>query len=78
MKALAILAGIVFIVLGACGFVPSLSPDGRLFGAFAIDDTYKYLLIGGGVVLLALGLFTHREEPPPPGPRRDLRDLTWQ
>jgi hypothetical protein len=73
MKGLPIFAGIVLILLGAAGFVPALSPDGQLFGIVALQDMHKFILIGAGVLLTAIGLVRGRDVPPPGGP--DLRDL---
>ena len=77
MKRLAIFAGVVLVLLGALGFVPQLSPDGQLFGVVALEDVHKYLMIGVGLALVAIGLVRRRQLPPPSGPG-DMRNLTWQ
>jgi hypothetical protein len=39
----------------------------------ALQDMHKFILIGAGVLLTAIGMVRGRDVPPPGGP--DLRDL---
>jgi hypothetical protein len=56
MKSLAIIAGILFVAVGAAGFVPQLCPGGLLFGVFAVNEIHNGVHIATGVLALVLGL----------------------
>jgi hypothetical protein len=46
--------GVVFIVIGVLGFVPSLAPDGSLFGVFSFDAMLCAIyLVSGALALLS-------------------------
>jgi hypothetical protein len=55
MKAAAIIAGILFILLGAAGFVPALCPGGLLFGVLTVHEIQSIVYIATGVLGLLLG-----------------------
>ncbi len=56
MKAAAIIAGILFILLGAAGFVPALCPGGLLFGVLTVNEIQGIVYIATGMLGLLLGL----------------------
>ena len=55
MKAAAIVAGILFILLGAAGFVPALCPGGLLFGVLTVNQIMSIVYVATGVLGLLLG-----------------------
>jgi len=55
MKAAAIIAGILFILLGVAGFVPALCPGGLLFGVLTVNEIQSIVYIASGVLGLLLG-----------------------
>ncbi len=55
MKAAAIIAGILFILLGAAGFVPALCPGGLLFGVLTVNEIQSIVYVATGVLGLLLG-----------------------
>jgi hypothetical protein len=55
MKAAAIIAGILFILLGIAGFVPALCPGGLLFGVLTVNEVQSIVYIATGVLGLLLG-----------------------
>jgi len=57
MKRLALAFGVVFVLLGAAGFVPALCPEGRLFGLLATNGAHNvfYLASGALGMLMSLG-----------------------
>jgi hypothetical protein len=65
MKALAIIAGLVFIGLAACG----------IMGYLAMPMMYSVVLGVAGVVFLMYGASHRRELVPLRGSGRDMRDL---
>ena len=65
MKIFAIIAGLVFLVAGVCGFL----------GKIAMLPMYGVVLAAAGLVFLMYGLSRRRELVPPRGPGGDMRDL---
>lgn len=55
MKAAAVLAGLAFLALGVAGFVPALSPQGLLFGLFAVNPSQNMFHIATGILGILLG-----------------------
>lgn len=56
LKALAILFGIVFIVIGVLGFFPDFTPHGKLFDIFSVNSMHNAVHIISGVIALLCGL----------------------
>jgi hypothetical protein len=55
MKGAAVLAGLTFLALGVAGFVPALSPQGLLFGLFAVNPSQNMFHIATGILGVLLG-----------------------
>src|SRR5215831_11390209 len=55
MKAAAIIAGILFALLGIAGFFPALCPGGLLFGVLSVNEIQSIVYIATGVLGLLLG-----------------------
>jgi hypothetical protein len=55
MKGPAVLAGFAFLALGVAGFVPALSPQGLLFGHFAVNPSQNMFHIATGILGVLLG-----------------------
>jgi hypothetical protein len=55
MKAAAIIAGILFALLGIAGFIPALCPGGLLFGVLTFHEIQGIVYIATGVLGLLLG-----------------------
>ena len=63
VKTAAILFGIVFLVVGICGFVPSVTPPmgdgaegGMLLGIFHVNFAHNIIHLASGVVFLLCGI----------------------
>lgn len=56
LKALAIIFGIVFILVGIAGFVPDLNKDGKLLDIFNLNVVHNLVHLGSGIVALLCGL----------------------
>ena len=62
VKAAAILFGIVFLVVGICGFVPSITTPmegmegGMLLGIFHVNTAHNIIHLASGAVFLLCGL----------------------
>ena len=54
MKKWATIFGIAFLGAGIAGFVPALTPEGRLFGLFAVDTMHNIVHIASGLAALAV------------------------
>ena len=55
MKGPAMLAGLAFLALGVAGSVPALSPQGLLFGLFAVNPSQNMFHIATGILGILLG-----------------------
>lgn len=61
IKRIAIAFGVIFILAGALGFVPAVTPStddggsGRLLGVFAVDPTHNLVHIVTGLIAVAVG-----------------------
>ncbi len=44
--------GVVFILVGLAGYVEALTPNGRLFGLFAVDNEHNLIHFASGVAAL--------------------------
>ena len=65
MKRLALVAGVVFLLLGIAGFA----------GTIATQPMYNAVLAVAGVLFILFGITPRRAIAPERGPGRDLRDL---
>lgn len=48
--------GVVLLVVGTLGFIPTFTPDGRLFGVFAVDALHNVVHVVTGVVAIGVGM----------------------
>ena len=65
MKAMATLLGVVLLALGVAGFVPSLNPDGQLFGVMPMSTLMSGLFVITGIAGIAIGMSSRRTLAPP-------------
>ena len=56
VKTMAVLFGIVFLVVGALGFVPSVTKDDMLLGIFHVNMAHNVVHLLSGVVALFCGI----------------------
>ena len=61
MKALTLVIGLVMLAIGISGFIPSLNPDGVLFGILPMDFVRSVLFTITGAVGVIIGLSRRRE-----------------
>lgn len=55
LKTIAILYGIVFVVGGILGFIPSATPNGLLFGVFHVNALHNVIHLLTGVIAFIVG-----------------------
>ena len=58
MKRAAQIVGVLFLIAGIAGFIPALSPNGMLFGLFAVNGLHNIVHIGSGILALAMAFGT--------------------
>lgn len=56
VKTMAVLFGIIFLVVGALGFVPAVTKDEMLLGIFHVNTAHNAVHLLSGVVALLCGL----------------------
>ena len=77
MKAIATLIGVVLLALGLAGFVPSLNPDGLLFGVMPMSTLMSGLFVITGIAGIAIGMSSRRGLAPPPASSTDHDMRPW-
>lgn len=55
LKNAAIAFGAVLLLVGILGYFPALTPDGRLFGLFAVDGLHNLIHLLTGAAALIVG-----------------------
>ena len=55
MKKMAMIFGVVLLLSGIAGFIPALTPDGKLLGVFATNGVHNAIHIVTGLAALAAG-----------------------
>jgi uncharacterized protein DUF4383 len=57
LRTAAMVFGVVFVLVGIAGYVDALTPDGRLFGLFAVNGPHNIIhLVSGAAALAAAGM----------------------
>ena len=56
LKKIGLAFGVIFVLVGLAGYVPALTPDGKLLGVFAVNGAHNLVHILTGVVALAIAL----------------------
>ncbi len=53
-KKLANLFGVIFVLIGALGFVPGITSDGHLLGIFEVDTVHNLIHLLSGILAFAM------------------------
>lgn len=56
LKRIAVVFGVVMLVVGALGFVPAVTPAGKLLGIFEVNTAHNLVHVLTGVVGIAVGM----------------------
>ena len=56
MRTLAAALGLVFALAGVAGFIPAWTPEGNLFGIFAVDGARNGLNFATGIFGIGMGI----------------------
>src|SRR5437899_1421723 len=56
LKKITIAFGVVFVVVGALGFVPAATPNGRLLGVFEVNALHNFIHLATGIVAILVGM----------------------
>ena len=60
LKNIAIAFGIVFIIVGILGFVPTVAPNGLLLGYFEVNPAHNVVHLATGVVALVVAFISEK------------------
>lgn len=63
LRRYAMVVGIIFLVIGLLGFVPPLTPDGRLFGLFEVNAGHNWVHILSGLLGIWAGTTSNVRAP---------------
>ena len=56
LKKIGLAFGVILLLAGLAGYVPALTPDGKLLGVFAVNGAHNIVHILTGVIALAIAL----------------------
>jgi len=56
LKNIGLAFGVILLLAGIAGYVPALTPDGKLLGVFAVNGAHNIVHILTGVIALAIAL----------------------
>jgi hypothetical protein len=56
LKTIAIIYGIVFLIIGILGFLPTISPEQHLIGIFRINAAHNIVHLLTGIIAIGVGL----------------------
>ena len=56
LKKIGLAFGVIFVLVGLAGYVPALTPDGKLLGVFAVNGAHNLVHILTGVIAVAIAL----------------------
>jgi len=56
LKQIAIIFGVVFVVVGALGWVPAVNPGGKLLGLFDVNPAHNFVHLATGMVAIIAGV----------------------
>ena len=56
LKNIGLAFGVILVLAGLAGYVPALTPDGKLLGVFAVNGAHNIVHILTGVIAIAIAL----------------------
>ena len=56
LKKIGLAFGVIFVLVGLAGYVPALTPDGKLLGVFAVNGAHNLVHVLTGVIAVAIAL----------------------
>jgi hypothetical protein len=56
LKRIAVIFGVVFVLVGVLGFIPAVTPGGKLLGLFDVNTVHNLVHLATGVVGIAVGM----------------------
>ena len=56
LSKIAVIFGVVFVAVGALGFVPAAVPDGKLLGLFEVNTMHNVVHLATGLVAIFVGM----------------------
>ncbi len=61
MRALALIFGVIFVLMGILGFIPGVSPNQHLFGLFYVNTFHNFLHLISGIIFIWVGVKSARQ-----------------
>jgi hypothetical protein len=55
-----VIFGVVFVVVGALGWVPAVNPGGKLLGIFDVNPAHNFVHLATGVVAIIAGVVSEK------------------
>ena len=55
-KRIAVIFGVIFVIVGALGWVPALNPGGKLLGLFDVNMAHNLVHLATGIISIIVGV----------------------
>ena len=56
LKKITMVFGVIFIAVGVLGFIPAVTPNGRLLGVFEVNPLHNLIHLATGIVAVVVGM----------------------
>ncbi|HEX8012596.1 MAG TPA: DUF4383 domain-containing protein [Casimicrobiaceae bacterium] len=60
LKQIAVIFGIVFVAVAVLGWVPAVSPGGKLLGIFEVNAAHNVVHLATGVLAIIVGVYDEK------------------
>ena len=60
LKTIAVIFGVIFVAVGALGWIPAVNPGGKLLGLFDVNVAHNLVHLATGIVAIVVGMMSDK------------------
>ena len=60
LKTIAVIFGVIFVAVGALGWIPAVNPGGKLLGLFDVNVAHNLVHLATGIVAIVVGMISDK------------------
>ena len=60
LKTIAVIFGVIFVAVGALGWIPAVNPGGKLLGLFDVNMAHNLVHLATGIVAIVVGMMSDK------------------
>jgi hypothetical protein len=60
LKKIALIFGVIFVAVGALGWIPALNPGGKLLGLFDVNVAHNLVHLATGIIAIIVGMMSDK------------------